>query len=404
MGNRLGDLIAQGEGGYNSYNRGSAGDARGATIDFSRMTVGELQEAQHLPRRDPDRLFAVGKYQIIPGTMDGAVRGLRLDPDQRFTPELQERIFSDYLIVQKRPDIHGYITGKPGVSLHDAQEAMAAEWASVADPDTGRSRYGGMGGNRASISAERAGEALQAMRAEYKAAIDQGLTPQAAWRAVNDASPTQGQTQTTPRASERDAMADGVLKRGEHGAEVRGMQETLNKLGYRDAQGQPLKADGDFGDRSKQALQAFQQAHGLKDDGIAGPKTLEALKKAEQAPLLSNAAHPDHAMFKGAVDGLEKLGPQAFHNRQELERAAATLTYEAKVSGLNRIDHVVPNADGSGLFAVQGGLTDPGSQRAHVNKAQAANQPVEQSTFQVQQDAPQQAAPTQEHKPKVLTA
>lgn len=404
MGNRLGDLIAQGEGGYNSYNRGSAGDARGATIDFSRMTVGELQEAQHLPRRDPDRLFAVGKYQIIPGTMDGAVRGLRLDPDQRFTPELQERIFSDYLIVQKRPDIRGYITGKPGVSLHDAQEAMAAEWASVADPDTGRSRYGGVGGNRASISAERAGEALQAMRAEYKAAIDQGLTPQAAWRAVTDSSPTQGQTHATPRAPERDAMADGVLKRGEHGAEVRGMQETLNKLGYRDAQGHPLKADGDFGDRSKQALQAFQQAHGLKDDGIAGPKTLEALKKAEQAPLLSNAAHPEHAMFKGAVDGLEKLGPQAFHNRQELERAAATLTYEAKVSGLNRIDHVVPNADGSGLFAVQGGLTDPGSQRAHVNKAQAANQPVEQSTFQVQQDAPQQAAPTQEHKPKVLTA
>ncbi|WP_091637034.1 peptidoglycan-binding domain-containing protein [Lysobacter sp. cf310] len=188
-----------------------------------------------------------------------------------------------------------------------------------------------------------------------------------------------------PRAS-----ADGVLRSGEQGAEIRALQESLNKLGYHDGKGHALKPDADFGASTKQALQAFQRAHGLTDDGIAGPKTLGALKKAEQTPLLSNPAHPDHAMFKQAVGGLEKLGPQAgFKSHAELERAAATLTFEAKVGGLNRIDHVALSTNGTGLFAVQGGLTDPGHHRAHVDKAQAGAQPLEQSTFQMQQDAQQ---------------
>ncbi|MGO4778816.1 hypothetical protein AB4084_25455, partial [Lysobacter sp. 2RAB21] len=153
-------LLERGEGGYGSYNRGRAGDANGRTIDFSQMTLGELQRRQHLPAGNPDRLFAVGKYQIIPGTMDLAVASLRLDPNQRVTPELQERIFSDYLISRKQPGIRDYITGQPGASLHRAQDQLAGEWASVADPDTGRSRYGGVGGNAASISAPDAGRGV----------------------------------------------------------------------------------------------------------------------------------------------------------------------------------------------------------------------------------------------------
>ena len=186
------------------------------------------------------------------------------------------------------------------------------------------------------------------------------------------------------------ASADGVLRSGEQGAEIRALQESLNKLGYHDGKGRALNPDADFGASTKEAVQAFQRAHGLKDDGVAGPKTLGALKKAEQTPLLSSPAHPDHDMFKQAVGGLEKLGPNAgFKNHAELERAAATLTFEAKVGGLNRIDHVALSTNGTGLFAVQGGLTDPGHHRAHVDKLQAGAQPLEQSTFQLQQDAQQ---------------
>jgi hypothetical protein len=33
------------------------------------MTVGEIMRRQDLPGNDPDRLFAVGKFQMIPGTV-----------------------------------------------------------------------------------------------------------------------------------------------------------------------------------------------------------------------------------------------------------------------------------------------------------------------------------------------
>ena len=210
----------------------------------------------------------------------------------------------------------------------------------------------------------------------------------------------------TPARTAPNAAADGVLKSGEKGPAIEAMQKSLHALGYTDGKDRALHPDGHFGASTKEALQTFQRAHGLKDDGVAGPKTLDALKKAEQTPLLSNPAHPDHAMFKQAVGGLEKLGPQAgFKNHAELERAAATLTFEAKVGGLNRIDHVALSTNGTGLFAVQGNLNDPGHHRAHVNKQQAGEQPLEQSTFQLQQDTQQrqkleaQANPNQTQPP-----
>ncbi|UJB21247.1 MULTISPECIES: peptidoglycan-binding domain-containing protein [Lysobacter] len=204
-------------------------------------------------------------------------------------------------------------------------------------------------------------------------------------------------------------MADGTLRKDEHGPEVKALQEKLSQLGYKDADGKPLVADGKFGQRTKDAVEAFQRDHHLKEDGIAGKDTLKALKTAQpkhadaeptrsaepatRGPLLSDAAHPDNAMYKQAVGGLEKLG--GFKNHQELERAAATLTYDARVSGLTKIDHVVPNASGTGLFAVQGGLNDPSHQRAFVDRAQATQQSVEQSTQKLQQDAPKMAEPAQ---------
>lgn len=303
MSNPLSELLARGEGGYGSYNRGRAGDAGGRTIDFSQMTVGEVQALQHLPRRDPDRLFAVGKYQIIPGTMDMAVQGLRLDPNERFTPELQERIFSDYLISEKQPGIRAFITGQPGATLRNAQIQLANEWASVAHPDTGLSVHGRVGNNRASISAGQAAEALNQMRAQYVANIQQGMSPEQAWRTVTAVSPeTQRIQHTTPAADtlrtqpspERSAM----LQQGSHGPEVQELQTALNTLGYRGANGQPLETrSGMFGRETDHALRDFQRAHGLEVDGKLGPDTRTALTRAAQHPLVSEATHPDHALY-----------------------------------------------------------------------------------------------------------
>lgn len=407
--NPLLELMRRGESGaagYNAYNRGTYVDADGrerirgsdGPIDFSQLTLGQVQELQHLPRRDPDRLFAVGKYQIIPSTMDSGVRALGLDPDERFTPELQDRIFSEYLIVEKRPAVHDYITGKPGATLHAAQRAMAMEWASFGDPDKdGRSYYGGA--NRASITPEQSADALDQMRTDYRANIDRGMPPGDAWKAVTT-SGERTQSHDSPGLAPADsaARAAAVLREGSRNDDVRHVQETLNRLGYRDAQGNALAADGDFGQRTREALLAFQQAHGLKVDGIAGPQTLGELSRAGQGPLLSDPAHPNNAMYQQAVKGLEQLGPQAFRSRQELENAAGTLVFDARVSGLTRIDHVVASTHGTGLFAVQGQIDDPAQNRAYVDKAQAVSQPVEQSTRQLQQENLDQLPQQQERE------
>ena len=75
----LGELIASGEGDYNSFNRGVAGDSKGKKINFADMTLTDAMAQQALPKGDPNRLFAIGKYQWVPQTMSDCVKALKID-------------------------------------------------------------------------------------------------------------------------------------------------------------------------------------------------------------------------------------------------------------------------------------------------------------------------------------
>ena len=197
------------------------------------------------------------------------------------------------------------------------------------------------------------------------------------------------------------ARSNGLLEQGDSGQAVRDLQRTLSGLGYRDAAGREIVADGDFGARTGQALRQFQRDHGLKDDGIAGPATLGALEAAgrERAaprpaatPTMADPQHPGHAMYRQA---LEKIEPLGLGDAQSQRNAAATLAFEARVSGLERIDHVVRSADGTGLFAVQGRVDDPGHQRIHATREHAVSQSMEHSAaLWTQEIAPDPAAAT----------
>jgi peptidoglycan hydrolase-like protein with peptidoglycan-binding domain len=90
-----------------------------------------------------------------------------------------------------------------------------------------------------------------------------------------------GQPATTPRPA--DPMADGVLEKGEKGEAVRKLQEALNNAGARDAKGNKLTPDSDYGDRTKEAVENYQRSRGLKVDGEAGPDTLKALRENKPA-------------------------------------------------------------------------------------------------------------------------
>ncbi|MDA8298249.1 MAG: L,D-transpeptidase family protein [Actinomycetota bacterium] len=74
--------------------------------------------------------------------------------------------------------------------------------------------------------------------------------------------------------------AGGLLSPGAVGPEVRRIQARLGELGYWLG-----TADGRFGDRTEQAVYAFQKAAGLVADGIVGPKTRAALARGALPPF-----------------------------------------------------------------------------------------------------------------------
>ncbi|WP_127168166.1 XVIPCD domain-containing protein [Xanthomonas euvesicatoria] len=210
---------------------------------------------------------------------------------------------------------------------------------------------------------------------------------------------------------------DGNLEQGERGEQVKHLQGQLAQLGAVGRDGKPLDADGDFGGNTKYAVEQFQREHGLQIDGVAGQQTQVALSKAltqetskqpehtaapaapaqsASSPLLSDPRHPDNGMFVGTVGKLEALGERGgFSNRKELEQAAGQIVFESKVSGLQRIDHVVPNKSGDGFFAVQGEMTDPAMQRVFVDRNQAQNQPLENSSRQAAEESQRLATQVQ---------
>ena len=161
----LREIISSGEGGLNSVNRGNAGDTPGGAKsilgkNLTDMTVDNIFAAQ----RD-GKVFAVGKYQIIPDTMAGFVRYLESKNIDTSTAKFDERIqdkFFQYVIDEKRPSIGRYIRGESD-NRASAAQAFAREFASVgaAFPESikgfepaqrGDTLYGGKGNNKASIS------------------------------------------------------------------------------------------------------------------------------------------------------------------------------------------------------------------------------------------------------------
>ena len=63
------------------------------------------------------------------------------------------------------------------------------------------------------------------------------------------------------------------VHKGVNGADALTLQRLLHVLGYKGADGQELKLDGDFGTNSEFALKEFQKARGLTVDGDCGPNT-----------------------------------------------------------------------------------------------------------------------------------
>ncbi len=224
-------------------------------------------------------------------------------------------------------------------------------------------------------------------------------------------------TQTAQPQAESRVQQAGTLQQGDSGPAVKQLQEALAQHGGQCSCGKHgLTTDGQYGDITKRAIEQFQEFRGMPVTGVADSKTLTALgidpqkiQATTQAttnpqptqtdkpqtpantqpaqsdkPLMSNPNHPDNKLYQQAVSNLEQLGPSAgFKSRDDLEKAAAAVTADAKATGLKEIDHIsktnAPNGQ-TYLVAVQGDPTSPAAKNSYIDFNQATSQTMKQST------------------------
>lgn len=160
------EFIYAGEGGYDSYNRGVAGDSPGP---YPHGGLQKLSIAQVQAKQAGGELFAVGAAQFIPDTLRMAVDALGVDVTDKFNAENQDRLAVALLLGGKRPKLAAYLLGKSN-DLAGAQLDLAKEWASVPGPD-GRGVYDGdSAGNRATQTVKDVQAALRSGREGLAAA------------------------------------------------------------------------------------------------------------------------------------------------------------------------------------------------------------------------------------------
>lgn len=182
------DLLMSGESGGN-YDIANKFKTKGVytpiNANASNMTIGQVQNSQA-----SKQMFAVGAYQIVPTTLQSAVKSLGLSANQKFDKSTQDKIYQDFLIKRARPPIYDYITAKSN-DLTKAILYASMEWAAIGVPydinvkgrliKKGDSYHSGKGGNKASIDPDEYGRKLQAQRARYLELRKQGLSEEDAY-------------------------------------------------------------------------------------------------------------------------------------------------------------------------------------------------------------------------------
>ena len=181
------------------------------------------------------------------------------------------------------------------------------------------------------------------------------------------------------------------LHLGSTGKDVVALQHALDRLGYKDAHGRRLAADGDFGTRTREALEAFQRDHHLEAKGVYGPETRRVLCAADAA-LVASPSNPFHALFDHTVGKVRAAEhARGIASGPHSERIAAALTTELVRDGITRVDRVEFNTNGTLVRAVQVSPVrdEPGLNRATdaISARQASTQSIAESSRQLHEVA-----------------
>jgi muramidase (phage lysozyme) len=114
--------------------------------DLTSMTVGEVLEFQKQMIANGHESTAVGKYQIINGTLRSLIKQGFADVTDTFDSSTQDKLAVGLL---KRRGLDDYMSGK--MDANAFADRLSMEWASL-PYNTGQSYYAGVGSNKAGAS------------------------------------------------------------------------------------------------------------------------------------------------------------------------------------------------------------------------------------------------------------
>ena len=139
-------VIADAEAGRAGYDAVQYGATRKPARPPTQMTLGEIFA---WIEATPGQPHAIGRYQFIPSTLARLVDIAGATPDDRLSPEMQDR-FADILL--KEAGLDAFRSGT--MSRHGFMNNLAEIWAGL-PTSSGRSHYHGYAGNVATMTWDR---------------------------------------------------------------------------------------------------------------------------------------------------------------------------------------------------------------------------------------------------------
>ena len=143
-------------------------------------------------------------------------------------------------------------------------------------------------------------------------------------------------------------LGDRILKNGMEGADVKELQTMLIQLGYDCGS---WGVDGEFGDSTQNAVEAFQTASSCAVDGEVGPETLAALMKALEAAEVPVA----EARYVKIVNGncYVRSAPNTDGRRLGVAHRGDILHYQGQISadGWHLVEYNGQNGWVSGKYS-----------------------------------------------------
>lgn len=183
---KLKNIIGTYESGNNYSAANTGGNGIRSSVNVNGLTFDKIKQYQNISNQNnTQRVFAAGRFQVIPSTMDTIKTKLGIKGNDRYTPVVQEQ-FGDYLLLENRTQLGNYIKGinkGSSIDLANAISQIGYEWASmpvVTKTDgtvvgnvikgTGKiANYGGTGNNpaNAKVNIKTMANALIKTRIEY---------------------------------------------------------------------------------------------------------------------------------------------------------------------------------------------------------------------------------------------